>query len=139
GRRRTDVVELLPATMKVADMQADNPGSWLFHCHVADHMAEGMFARFTVHPKSGSARAAGPAFFGIAAEQQSLRVERAEARVNASGATVQISGVVTVFDAFSVFTQPVTIQLLQSEEKFAPDRKGQARTAGGQFQVRNAG
>src|SRR4029077_3222537 len=51
GRRRTDVVELLHASMKVADMIADNPGSWLFHCHVSDHMTEGMFARVTVHPK----------------------------------------------------------------------------------------
>src|SRR5262249_47313161 len=38
GRRRTDTIELLPASMKVADMVADNPGSWLLHCHVADHM-----------------------------------------------------------------------------------------------------
>jgi len=139
GRRRTDVVELLPATMKVADMNAENPGSWLFHCHVSDHMTEGMFARFTVHPKSGAARAAAPAFFGLAAQQSSLRVDRSDARLSASDATIQISGVVTVFDAFSVFTQPVTFQLLQVESKFTPDRKGQARNAGGEFRVRNAG
>jgi manganese oxidase len=64
GRRRTDVVELLPATMKVADMVADNPGSWLFHCHVADHMMEGMYARLIVHPKGG-AGAPEPAFLGL--------------------------------------------------------------------------
>ena len=29
-----DVVELLPASMKVAEMVADNPGVWMFHCHV---------------------------------------------------------------------------------------------------------
>ena len=51
GHRRTDVVELLPASMKVADTLADNPGSWLLHCHVAEHMEKGMFARFTVHPR----------------------------------------------------------------------------------------
>ena len=50
GRRRTDVVELLPASMKVADMVADNPGAWLFHCHVADHMKGGMMAMYTVNP-----------------------------------------------------------------------------------------
>ena len=47
---RTDVVELLPASMKVADMIADNPGLWMYHCHVNDHMAEGMSARYLVTP-----------------------------------------------------------------------------------------
>lgn len=46
--RRTDVVELMPASMKVADMQADNPGTWLFHCHVSDHVRAGMAARYVV-------------------------------------------------------------------------------------------
>jgi len=45
---RTDVIELLPASMKVADMLADNPGTWMFHCHVNDHMLEGMSARYSV-------------------------------------------------------------------------------------------
>jgi hypothetical protein len=67
GKRQTDTVELLPASMKVADMVADNPGAWLFHCHVADHMANGMFALVTVHPKdkSGASRALQPAFLGF--------------------------------------------------------------------------
>ena len=67
GRRRTDVVELLPATMKVADMLADDPGDWLFHCHVEEHMANGMFARVTVRPKGGPevSRAPEDAFFGL--------------------------------------------------------------------------
>jgi len=91
GRRRTDVVELLPASMKVADMAADNPGSWLFHCHVADHMAGGMFALFTVHARSGAARAAEPAFFGVAAQQQSLRIDHSEVRVDKDGnATIRL-------------------------------------------------
>jgi hypothetical protein len=67
GMRRTDTVELLPASMKVADMVADNPGDWLFHCHVGEHMANGMFALVTVHPKdkSGTSRSAGKAFLGL--------------------------------------------------------------------------
>jgi FtsP/CotA-like multicopper oxidase with cupredoxin domain len=48
GRTRTDVVELLPASMHVADMVADNPGTWLFHCHVAPHMRNGMFTTYHV-------------------------------------------------------------------------------------------
>jgi FtsP/CotA-like multicopper oxidase with cupredoxin domain len=48
--RRTDVVELLPASMVTADMQADNPGEWMFHCHVADHIAAGMLTTFRILP-----------------------------------------------------------------------------------------
>jgi manganese oxidase len=46
--RHTDVIELLPASMTSADMIADNPGNWLFHCHVADHMESGMMATYTI-------------------------------------------------------------------------------------------
>jgi len=48
GRTRTDVVELLPASMHVADMITDNPGTWLFHCHVAGHIEAGMYTTFLV-------------------------------------------------------------------------------------------
>jgi hypothetical protein len=67
GKRLTDTVELLPASMKVADMVADNPGAWLFHCHVADHMANGMFALVTVHARdeSTTSRATEPPFLGL--------------------------------------------------------------------------
>ncbi len=54
GARRTDSVELLPASMKVADMVADDPGDWLFHCHVSEHMNNGMFALVTVRAKRQS-------------------------------------------------------------------------------------
>lgn len=47
---RTDIVDLLPATMITADMVPDNPGTWLFHCHVNDHIDAGMLALFTVQP-----------------------------------------------------------------------------------------
>jgi hephaestin len=45
---RTDVVNLLPATMVVADMVPDDPGTWLFHCHVNDHISAGMLVRYKV-------------------------------------------------------------------------------------------
>ncbi|HWN97074.1 MAG TPA: multicopper oxidase domain-containing protein [Methylomirabilota bacterium] len=141
GRRRTDVVELLPASMKVADMIADNPGSWLFHCHVSDHMTEGMFARFTVHPKgsSGVPRSAGPAFFGLSTAKQSLQIKNAAARLGSSGgAQIKLEGVVTVFEAFSVFNQPVTFQLLGRTVPFAPNRRGQGTAPGGEYKIRNA-
>jgi hephaestin len=45
---RTDVVSLLPAQMITADMTPDDPGVWLFHCHVHDHILAGMLTRYRV-------------------------------------------------------------------------------------------
>jgi len=28
----------------------DNPGTWLFHCHVDEHLDNGMYALFKVEP-----------------------------------------------------------------------------------------
>ena len=50
GGHRTDVVELLPASMHTVDMTPDNPGLWMFHCHVNDHIAAGMSAFYEVLP-----------------------------------------------------------------------------------------
>ncbi len=47
---RTDVVNLLPASMVSATMIADNPGEWIFHCHVADHIAAGMTTTYQITP-----------------------------------------------------------------------------------------
>ena len=47
--KNTDVVELLPGSMKTADMVASNPGTWMFHCHVEDHMEAGMMAVYTIY------------------------------------------------------------------------------------------
>lgn len=53
--QRTDVLSLaVPLQMITADMVADAPGIWMLHCHVADHMAAGMTARFEVMPGRGA-------------------------------------------------------------------------------------
>lgn len=49
--RRTDVINLLPSSMESVTMLADNPGTWLYHCHVADHIVAGMVTRWSVLPK----------------------------------------------------------------------------------------
>ncbi len=46
--RRTDVVELMPASMTSVDMVPRSSGDWLFHCHVSDHMIAGMATRWQV-------------------------------------------------------------------------------------------
>lgn len=45
---RTDVLSISPMEMVVADMRPDNPGTWLFHCHITFHNAAGMTARYVV-------------------------------------------------------------------------------------------
>ena len=47
---RTDTLSLGPMAMTVADMVPVNVGTWLFHCHVNDHLDRGMVAEFTVKP-----------------------------------------------------------------------------------------
>lgn len=48
GGMRTDVVNILPASMVIADMEPDVAGTWQFHCHVADHITAGMQALYEV-------------------------------------------------------------------------------------------
>jgi hephaestin len=45
---RTDMTELLPGSMHVFDMRPDDPGTWLLHCHVNDHILAGMLALYRV-------------------------------------------------------------------------------------------
>jgi len=47
---RTDMVHLEPMMMIQADMVPDNVGTWLFHCHVNDHIEGGMQSLFNVLP-----------------------------------------------------------------------------------------
>ena len=47
---RTDVTTMGAMGMVVADMVPDNPGTWLFHCHITFHNAAGMAVRYAVAP-----------------------------------------------------------------------------------------
>lgn len=47
---RTDTIELLPGSMATVDMKADNLGTWMYHCHVADHIKAGMLTTYTIKP-----------------------------------------------------------------------------------------
>jgi FtsP/CotA-like multicopper oxidase with cupredoxin domain len=146
GRRRTDVVELLPATMKIADMVPDSPGSWLFHCHVAEHMQEGMFAKVVVHPKGspGVSKAPEAAFFGMQKLERSLRIDRVESTVDfAAGkldaGALSFRATATVPDAFSVFTTPVTVKLGGRSVKLQPAMNGVAKGDDVTFTISNSG
>lgn len=48
--QHTDVVALSPAQMLTVDMVPDDPGTWMVHCHVDEHMQAGMMALYKVEP-----------------------------------------------------------------------------------------
>ena len=136
GRRRTDVVELLPATMKVADLAADNPGTWLFHCHVAEHMREGMFARLTIFARGtvGADRSPALAFLGQAAALQSGRLTQDKL----AGGGLRLVGTVTVYEGFALFNQTLRIRLGGLSAEFHPNAAGEAAAAGAILRITNA-
>ena len=51
GVYRADVFDLFPGTFQTVEMIPQNPGIWLLHCHVTDHIYAGMEATYTVLPK----------------------------------------------------------------------------------------
>lgn len=143
GRRRTDVVELLPATMKVADLLADNPGSWLYHCHVAEHMNEGMFAQFTVFARDqiGVSRDPTVAFLGLPAAPRSLRLDRTEAILNLvahpARAEVVIIGALSAPEDFLVHRQTVRARLGDREIVAELNAAGIGKAPHAWFRVNN--
>ncbi|XP_034034252.1 ferroxidase HEPHL1 isoform X1 [Thalassophryne amazonica] len=51
---RADVFDLFPGTFQTVEMVAGNPGTWLLHCHVTDHIHAGMETTFTIKKNSSS-------------------------------------------------------------------------------------
>jgi FtsP/CotA-like multicopper oxidase with cupredoxin domain len=45
---RSDMLQLMPGMMMVSDMVPDDAGTWLYHCHVNDHILAGMQMRYRV-------------------------------------------------------------------------------------------
>jgi hephaestin len=48
--QRTDILALSPAQMITADMVPDDVGTWMYHCHVREHMETGMMTMYQVLP-----------------------------------------------------------------------------------------
>ncbi|KAI1893976.1 hypothetical protein AGOR_G00129200 [Albula goreensis] len=62
---RADVYDLFPGTFQTVELTAGNPGTWLLHCHVTDHIHAGMETTFTIlsgKERSGHSINAAPAF-----------------------------------------------------------------------------
>lgn len=56
NNQHTDVLNLITMGMVVADMVPDNPGTWLFHCHVGGHLEAGMQSLYTVKSRVAATR-----------------------------------------------------------------------------------
>ncbi|TSK53634.1 Ceruloplasmin [Bagarius yarrelli] len=52
GVHRDDVFDLFPGTFQTVKMHPQYPGTWLLHCHVADHVLSGMETTYTVRGMS---------------------------------------------------------------------------------------
>lgn len=52
GAYKSDVFDIFPGTYKAIHMLTNIPGTWLLHCHVADHVHAGMETTYTVLPNS---------------------------------------------------------------------------------------
>jgi len=81
--RRADQVVVQAAEVKALDLApADNAGTWLLHCHLDDHMMNGMMALFRVAPRDqeeqgAEAPAAAPAS-SSSAPRRALRAAAAD-------------------------------------------------------------
>ncbi|XP_067890110.1 ferroxidase HEPHL1-like [Heterodontus francisci] len=53
---RADVYDLFPGTFQTVEMIASNPGTWLLHCHVTDHIHAGMETVYTILNQTDHAR-----------------------------------------------------------------------------------
>ncbi|XP_069140147.1 hephaestin-like protein [Argopecten irradians] len=47
-RHRGDVVEVFPGTYETVEMNTDNPGVWILHCHLGDHVTRGMEVTYNI-------------------------------------------------------------------------------------------
>ncbi|XP_061754573.1 ferroxidase HEPHL1 isoform X2 [Nerophis ophidion] len=54
---RADVFDLFPGTFQTVEMVVGNPGTWLLHCHVTDHIHAGMETTFTIKDPKNSTHA----------------------------------------------------------------------------------
>ncbi|XP_060068239.1 hephaestin-like protein [Ylistrum balloti] len=45
---RGDVIEVFPGTYETIEMKTDNPGVWILHCHLNDHINMGMEATYNI-------------------------------------------------------------------------------------------
>ena len=132
----TDVIELMPGTMKSADMVADNPGDWMIHCHVGDHMMEGMYGSYTILPKGGRAPVGEP-FFGMSPAVKSVRWRAAEGDLDAGNFRFKATCVVTAYANLPLWNTKLGIKVGGLKARTGLDKSGAGSDGGVKFKVLN--
>ncbi|MBN3306769.1 HPHL1 protein, partial [Amia calva] len=49
---RADVYDVFPGTFQAVELTAENPGTWLLHCHIDDHIRSGMETTYTIKART---------------------------------------------------------------------------------------
>ena len=131
--KSTDVIELLPGSMAIADFTADNPGRWLFHCHVADHMMEGMYAPLTIHGKNSTnvASLRDPPLYSPAQAAESLRFEDVRFAETNGMRFAQVVGYFRLGGLLRLAELPVRLKVGGQTWSFCLDEGGKASLEGG--------
>ena len=132
----TDVIELMPGTMKSADMLADNPGDWMIHCHVGDHMMEGMYATYSVRAKDSAPLKSEP-FFGLPGASQSVEWTAAEANLEQPEFHFKATCKVSAYANLSAWTTHLGITLGKAKATTRLDRSGAGKDNGAEFRILN--
>jgi hypothetical protein len=139
--RRTDVIELLPGSMKVADMIADNPGTWLLQCHVADHMMHGMYCHYIVHSRGEAPHQMAEPFFSLKRVPDSIQIKNARAVLDFSRGTsnpvqFDLRGQISIFNVPRLDGTSVEIVLGKNRTQFHLNSSGKAETPDAKLIVR---
>ncbi|MGC4017347.1 MAG: multicopper oxidase domain-containing protein [Luteolibacter sp.] len=132
----TDVVELMPGTMKLADMVADNPGDWMIHCHVGEHMMEGMYGHYKVLKKDSPALTASP-FFGLLPSQESVRWTSAEGSFEGGRFSLKARATITAYANLPVWTTTLGLTAGKQKASIRLDRSGNGTDHDAKFRVLN--
>ena len=112
---RVDTFAMQPGQFESVEMVAENAGTWLFHCHVNDHINAGMLALYEVEPRAGSA---GGAVSGGDTREYWIKAEAVQWDYVPGGGNAcggyQGKG---VNDTTTPFTDPISVKTLASGTK----------------------
>ncbi len=131
----TDVIELMPGSMKSVDMLADNPGDWMIHCHVGDHMMEGMYGIFSVSKKDSPALTSAP-FFGVSS-LKSMQWLAVEGDLTPADFRLKLKVVVTAYAQLALWNTRLGINIGKLKSSTQLDAKGAGVNGGVKFKVLN--
>ena len=134
--RMTDTIELSPGTMKCADMLADNPGDWMIHCHVGDHMMEGMYANFSVLKKDALPPKEAP-FFGITSAMKSVAWQTVEANLDPADFHFTARCTVTAYAQLALWNTHLGLSIGKQTAATRLDKSGHGNANGVTFKVLN--